>query len=108
MVNTPPEMNAPEGPVGSSLTLSNAPVTDFHSLEVMPLPDGGMEGWAKFLNKNLRFPYEAQQDGVSGKVFLSFIIEKDGHLSDITVVRAAGHGFDEEALRVLKLAKAWK
>jgi len=74
----------------------------------MPAPIGGMDAWSKFLNKNLRFPYEAQQDGVSGKVFLSFIIEKDGHLSDISVVRAAGHGFDEEALRVLKLAKAWK
>lgn len=86
----------------------NELVTNINSLEVMPQPVGGMDAWSKFLNKNLRFPYEAQQDGVSGKVLLSFIIEKDGHLSDIAVVRVAGHGFDEEALRVLKLAKAWK
>jgi len=77
-------------------------------LDVMPEPVGGDKAWAKFLNKNLRFPYAAQEDGVSGKVILSFIIEKDGTLSNIVVDRAAGHGFDEEALRVLKLAKAWK
>ena len=77
-------------------------------IDKMPEPVGGMDAWAKFLGKNLRFPVEAQEDRISGKVFLSFIIEKDGHLSNIAVDRPAGHGFDEEALRVLKLAKAWK
>jgi protein TonB len=74
----------------------------------MPEPVGGDKAWAKFLNKNLRFPYAAQQEGISGRVILSFIVEKDGSLSNITVEQGAGHGFDEEALRVLKLAKAWK
>lgn len=78
------------------------------NLDFMPEPVGGASAWAKFLNNNLRFPPAAQEDGISGKVLLSFIIEKDGHLSNITVDRPAGHGFDEEALRVLKLAKAWK
>lgn len=77
-------------------------------LEVMPEPVGGAAAWAKFLQKNLRFPAVAQEQGVSGKVLLSFIIEKDGTLSNIKVDRPAGYGFDEEALRVLKLAKAWK
>jgi protein TonB len=88
-----------------------APDNSIHQpfgLDVMPAPVGGDKAWAKFLNKNLRFPDEAQQDGVSGRVILSFIVEKDGTLSNITVDRPAGHGFDEEALRVLKLAKAWK
>jgi protein TonB len=78
------------------------------NLDVMPEPAGGMGAWNKFLSRNLRFPVEAQEEKISGKVFLSFIIEKDGHLSNITIDRPAGHGFDEEALRVLKLAKAWK
>ncbi|TWI96663.1 protein TonB [Mucilaginibacter frigoritolerans] len=77
-------------------------------LDVMPEPVGGAEAWAKFLRKNLRFPAAAQDEGVSGKVILSFVIEKDGSLSNIVVERPAGHGFDEEAMRVLKLAKAWK
>ena len=77
-------------------------------LDVMPEPVGGEKAWAKFLGKNLRFPPAAQDDGVNGRVILSFIIEKDGSLSNIVVEQGAGHGFDEEALRVLKLAKAWK
>jgi protein TonB len=77
-------------------------------LEVMPEPVGGSAAWAKFLQKNLRFPSVAQEQGVSGRVFMSFIIEKDGTLSNIKVDRGAGYGFDEEATRVLKLAKAWK
>ncbi|XHR96267.1 energy transducer TonB [Mucilaginibacter sp. UC70_90] len=83
-------------------------VTDFGGLEVMPEPVGGAAAWAKFLQKNLRFPGAAQDAGVSGRVFMSFIIEKDGTLSNIKVDRGAGYGFDEEATRVLKLAKAWK
>jgi len=77
-------------------------------LDVMPEPVGGVNAWSKFLNKNLHFPPAAQEEGISGRVILSFIIEKDGTLSNIAVDRPAGHGFDEEALRVLKLAKAWK
>ena len=83
-------------------------VHNIGTLDFMPEPVGGAAAWAKFLNKNLRFPAVAQEDGVSGRVLLSFIIEKDGSLSNIAVDRPAGHGFDEEALRVLKLAKAWK
>jgi len=77
-------------------------------VDVMPEPVGGDKAWAKFLGKNLRYPSQAQDDGISGRVIVSFIIEKDGTLSNITVLRPAGNGFDEEALRVLKLAKAWK
>ncbi|WP_295794017.1 energy transducer TonB [Mucilaginibacter sp.] len=83
-------------------------VHNLGTLDFMPEPVGGAAAWAKFLNKNLRFPAVAQEDGVSGRVLLSFIIEKDGSLSNIVVDKPAGHGFDEEALRVLKLAKAWK
>ncbi len=77
-------------------------------VDVMPEPVGGQNAWNKFLSKNLRFPPAAQEEGVSGRAIMSFVIEKDGTLSNITVERAGGHGFDEEAVRVLKLAKAWK
>jgi periplasmic protein TonB len=77
-------------------------------LSEMPMPDGGMEGWNKFLNRNMRFPALALEQGVNGRVFISFIIEKDGSLTDIKVERKAGYGFDEEAIRVLKKAKPWK
>jgi protein TonB len=76
--------------------------------DVMPEPFGGAAGWMKFLQKNLRYPPEAIDKGLSGKVFVSFVVEKDGSLSNITVDRGAGFGMDEEAARVLKLAHAWK
>lgn len=93
---------------GGGDVVEDKSVHDFRSIEVMPEPDGGAAGWAKFLQKNLRFPPAAQEQGVSGKVFLSFVVEKNGQLSNIQVSRSAGFGFDEEAIRVLKLAKPWK
>jgi protein TonB len=84
-----------------------ADINVYKSVEVMPEPYGGAAGWAKFLQKNLRYPSEALDRQMSGRVFVSFIVEKDGHLSSITVDRGAGFGMDEEAARVLKLAHAW-
>lgn len=77
-------------------------------LTSLPEPYDGMDGWNKYLSRNLRYPAAASEVGASGRVFISFIIEKDGKLTDIKVEKGAGYGFDEEALRVLKKAKAWK
>jgi periplasmic protein TonB len=104
----PPDLLPAKHDDGDGAPAPDVKVHILSDLDVMPEPIGGEKAWAKFLNKNLRFPYEAQQAGVSGRVILSFIIEKDGSLSNIVIERAAGNGFDEEALRVLKLAKAWK
>ena len=97
-------------------TTSNGPATApadntvhiLAGLDVMPEPNGGEAAWNKFLSKNLRFPDQAQDAHVSGRVLLSFVIEKNGQLSNIVVERSAGYGFDEEAVRVLKMAKPWK
>jgi protein TonB len=77
-------------------------------LERDPMPFGGMAAFEKFLQKHLRYPEEASEAHIQGKVFMSFIIEKDGSLSAITIVRGPGYGTNEEALRVLKLAPAWQ
>ena len=104
-VSPPPSLPV-ETPPGKG-TAADESVHSINGLDFMPEPVGGAAAWNKFLSKNLRFPAVAQEEGVGGRVYLSFIIEKDGSLSNITVDKAAGHGFDEEALRVLKLAKAW-
>ena len=77
-------------------------------VQIFPTPVGGEDAWNKFLSKNLRYPREAQDAGMGGRVYMSFVVEKDGSLSNFTVERGAGYGMDEEAARVLKLAKAWK
>jgi protein TonB len=73
-------------------------------LDVMPEPYGGAAAWAKFLQKNLRYPDTELQ----GRVVISFIIERDGKLTDLNIVKGVDNLLDREALRVLKLAPAWK
>jgi len=92
---------------GTTTAPGNDPVP-FSSLERMPEPYGGAGAWSKFLNKNLKYPEMAVDQHMQGKVWVSFIVEKDGRLSNIVVNRGAGYGMDEEALRVLKMAPAWK
>lgn len=106
-LNTPVNTNqGTEGGTGTNLP-EGAEVVTTAGLTVMPAPVGGTEGWTKFLKKNLRYPPQAVDEGKSGKVWISFIIEKDGSLTDIKVIKGAGFGMDEEALRVLRKAPAW-
>ena len=77
---------------------------DIGGLDVMPEPYGGAAAWAKFLQKNLRYPDTELQ----GRVVISFIIEKDGKLTDLNIIKGVDNLLDREALRVLKLAPAWK
>lgn len=76
--------------------------------DVKPLPVGGAQGWFNYMQKNLVYPDAARHEKISGRVELSFIVEKDGSISDITVEQSAGHGFDEEAVRVLQQSPAWQ
>lgn len=77
-------------------------------IEVQPEFVGGLEGLRNFLIKNLKYPPMAQRSNIQGKVFMSFTVEPDGSLSNITVERGIGFGCDEEASRVLKLMPKWK
>jgi len=67
--------------------------------------DGGLDGLISFLNSNLKYPAVAVQNGTEGKVFLSFVIEKDGSVSDVTVMKGLSAETDAEAVRVTKLTK---
>jgi protein TonB len=83
-------------------------VFDKNGVDVEPEPFGGAAAWSKFLQKNLRYPGLAMDQQKSGKVWVSFIVEKNGHISSLVVEKGAGYGMDEEALRVLKMAPPWK
>lgn len=82
-------------------------VFDFVSLDQQPTFPGGMENFYKYLGATTKYPPEAQRLNKQGKVFLSFIIERDGSLTEIKVDRRAGYGLDEEAIRVLKASPKW-
>ncbi len=77
------------------------------TIEVQPSFPGGMDKFYSYLSKSIRYPAIAQEKGTQGKVFVSFVIEKNGMLSDIQVVRKLGDGTDEEAIRVLKSSPKW-
>jgi periplasmic protein TonB len=68
---------------------------------------GGWAEMSKFLAKNLKYPRQASSAGISGKVFLSFIVERNGEISDVKVEKGIGFNCDEEAVRVVKLMPRW-
>lgn len=105
--NSPVKSVGPGG-VGPGTTVNSNDPVGTGDLDMMPEPFGGAVAWSKFLQKNILYPGQAAEEGKQGRVWLSFIIERDGHLSNIVVEHGAGFGLDEEALRVLKLAPAWK
>ena len=96
-----------EAPKEVEVTEDNS-IKDFASVEVLPEFNGGMAGWGKYLQKNLKYPPMARENNITGRVIMSFVVEKNGQLTDIKVLRGIGGGCDEEASRVLKNAPAWK
>jgi len=97
-------------PVGNSdvkQVTEEDPNKIFTAVEQEPGFKGGIEKFYSYLQKNIRYPAVAKENNVQGKVFLSFVVEKDGSLTDIKVVRSLGSGCDDEAVRVLKGSPRW-
>lgn len=80
----------------------------FTAVEQEPTFAGGIEAFYKFLQNNIRYPTKAFENKIQGKVFISFVVERDGSLTDIKVVRGIGGGCDEEAKRVISISPKWK
>ncbi|WP_167346240.1 energy transducer TonB [Pedobacter ginsenosidimutans] len=70
--------------------------------------NGGAKAWSKYMERNLRYPSRAQEEGAAGKVFVSFVVEKDGSITDVSVIKGIGFGCDEEAIKVIKKSPLWK
>lgn len=68
---------------------------------------GGMSACLQFLSKNIKYPTIAQENGTQGQVILQFVIERDGSITDIKVVRSVDPYLDKEALRVVKTMPKW-
>ena len=85
----------------------NGKVYDFVSLQSQPTFPGGMDKFYQYVLNSIQYPQEAKDKKVTGKVFLSFVVETDGELSDIRIDRTLGYGTDEEAVRVLKASPKW-
>lgn len=80
---------------------------DGESVSTLPVYRGGEEAMYKYISENLRYPEQAKSDGIAGKVHVSFVVETDGSVSDVKVLRGIGHGCDDEAVRVVKSMPRW-
>lgn len=98
-----PEPTILEGPPVIEIAVE---VVDFS--EVMPEPVGGMSEWNDYLSKNLKYPSTARRMGIEGTVYVSFVVEKSGEISNVQLLRGIGGGCDEEAIRVIENARIWK
>lgn len=79
----------------------------FTAVEVGAHFPGGVDKFYKFLSEHLHYPAEARQENVQGKVFVTFIVEKDGSITNAHVLREPGAGLGKEALRVISLSPKW-
>jgi protein TonB len=80
----------------------------FTVVEQQPEFNGGMAALGQYLGKNLRYPAAAQRANVSGRVFVSFVVNTDGSIQDVAVLKGLGFGTDEEAIRVIKAMPKWR
>lgn len=80
----------------------------FAVVEQMPEYPGGLPELMKFLNKNIKYPPQAKENNIQGKVIIQFVINKDGTPCEFSVIRSVSPELDEEALRVLKQMPKWK
>ncbi len=85
-----------------------APANEVYTVvEKQPSYPGGTDGYRDFLLANIKYPEEAVKKGVTGTVYVTFVVQKDGSIANVKVLRGIGTGCDEEAVRVVRLMPKW-
>lgn len=80
----------------------------YQIVEQMPKFPGGESALMEYVSKNVVYPEEAKEKEIQGRVFIGFVVEKDGSIGEVKVLRGIGGGCDEEAVRVIKGMPKWK
>ncbi|MCS4436433.1 energy transducer TonB [Aquiflexum gelatinilyticum] len=106
------DVDVQEETVIKEVIIADAPVVEkadeiFDVVENSPEFPGGMEAWNEYLRKNLKYPTQARRMGIEGTVYVVFVVNTDGTVQDVELLRGIGGGCDEEALRVVKGAPKW-
>lgn len=116
----PPSMEALDSTVVSTVSQEGQKVTDepppevesdevmlFAAVEEKPSFPGGEEAFYKYLGKNLKFPDMEAEQGIKGTVWVEFVVDRNGGITETTVARPVSPGLDKEALRVVKAMPNW-
>jgi len=80
----------------------------FIVVEETAVPTGGMSAFYDYVKSSLKYPAQAKRMDIEGKVFVQFVIEKDGSVTDVKAIKGIGAGCDEEAVRVVQNTPKWK
>jgi TonB family protein len=102
---------SPDGPAGAGKptgAVSDDKSTIFSQVEKQPQFPGGLEVFSKFLGTNIKYPKADREKGITGKVFVSLVVEADGTLSDIKALRGPSQAMMDEAVRVLLKSPKWQ
>ena len=103
----PEDPETPEEEKPEVVDMYNEPV-DFRVVEDLPQFPGGAAEFMKWLTKNLKYPAQAQQQKVKGRVVAEFIVNTDGSVSDLALVEHLNAACDQEVLRVLRMMPKWQ
>jgi len=95
-----------EGEIDAEVTETSSDQI-FQSVEINPEPPGGMAAFMQWVAKNYQYPQAAMDAGVNGQVQISFVVERDGSLTDLKVVKDLKFGTGEAAIKMLQKAPKW-
>lgn len=93
-------------PVVDPLPSVEPPFRDF--AEVMPQYEGGLEAMMKFIQKKIRYPRVPREMGIDGTVYVRFLVNGDGSVSDVEIIKSVHPDYDKEAMRVISMLPSWK
>ena len=90
-------------------TVIEQPVIETPELivEIMPEFQGGEAAMRRYLSESIKYPENAKELGIQGMVYINFVVEKDGSITEVKLLRGIGEGCDEEALRVVMKMPKW-
>jgi len=94
-------------PIASNEEEEVAEAEIFTVVEESPSFPGGDEARIRFLTENIKYPQIARESSIQGTVYVTFVVEKNGNVTDVRILRGIGGGCDEEAVRVIKAMPRW-
>jgi TonB family protein len=104
----PVELYSTLSPGEDTLVKASGKEPVYEVVKTMPEFNGGFNAMVDYLVTNIKYPEEAKKNKITGTVFVSFIVEKDGKISNTSILKSANPLLDEEALRVVSTMPKWK
>ena len=78
------------------------------SVDVLPAFPGGEDALMKFLAKNIHYPVIARENRITGRVYAGFVVDEEGNIESVSIIRGLGYGMDDEVIRVMGMMPKWK